>query len=47
MRLRNQRISVLRFWEHEVSDSLSLCVEKTLKRLAFRRRQLFRKQETT
>lgn len=47
MLLRNQGVSVLRFWEHQVSDSLSLCVDKTLKRLSLRRRQLLRKRETT
>ena len=46
-KLRNQGVSVLRFWEHEVADSPRACVDRTLERLAVRRRQLPRKQETT
>lgn len=35
--LRRQGISVLRFWEHEIRDSLHLCVTKTRRRLGERK----------
>jgi len=36
--LRRQGISVLRFWEHDIRDSLEICVSKTKARLAERRK---------
>ena len=45
-KLRNQGVSVLRFWEHDVADSPKACVDRTLRRLAVRRHQSLRKQET-
>ena len=45
--LRNQGVSVLRFWEHEVAASPRECVTRTQKRLVLRRRQLLRKQGVT
>jgi len=40
--LRRQGVSVLRFWEHEVADSLTICISKTRQRLARSRSHLRR-----
>jgi len=45
VKLRSQGVSVLRFWEHEVSESLRECIDLTRKRLMLRKKQLLRKQE--
>jgi DNA mismatch endonuclease Vsr len=39
-KLRRQGIAVLRFWEHEVRDSLGICILKLKKKLTKRNNQL-------